>query len=140
MLSLFTSHHLSHVSPKVRDHLHTFVGQSLPSFSSTVCFQSFQFSFHIFSYLPGYCRAISPFLSSPVPPRPSFFVRGCLHLFFRCSYHILSRMFLLSPRVMKWCEAAVNCEIYQTFDLQLSFVQFWTQPSACDCRGECASV
>ena len=42
-----------------RDHLHIFVGQSSPSFSSTVCFQSCQLSVHICSYLPGCCRSIS---------------------------------------------------------------------------------
>ena len=31
-----------------RDHLHIFVGQSSPSFSSIVCFQSCQLSFQIF--------------------------------------------------------------------------------------------
>ena len=42
-----------------RDHLHFFVGQSLPSSSSTVCFQSCQLSVRICSYLLGCCRSIS---------------------------------------------------------------------------------
>ena len=57
-----------------RDHLHFFVGQSLPSSSSTVCFQSCQLSVRICSYLLGCCRSISawavPFFSSPVRPCP----------------------------------------------------------------------
>ena len=37
-----------------RNHLHVFVGQSSPSFSSTICFQSCQLSFHMCSYIfPG---------------------------------------------------------------------------------------
>ena len=36
-----------------RDHLHIFVIQSSPSFSSTACFQSCHLSIHICSYLPG---------------------------------------------------------------------------------------
>ena len=39
-----------------RDHLHFFVGQSLPSSSSTVCFQ---LSVRICSYLLGCCQSIS---------------------------------------------------------------------------------
>ena len=64
------------------------MGQSSPSSSSTVRFQSCQLEFHIFSYLPGCFRAISvyaaPFFSSPVQPCPSFFLRHCLLLFSWC--------------------------------------------------------
>ena len=42
-----------------RDHLHFFVDQSLPSSSSTVCFQSCQLSVRILSYLLGCCLSIA---------------------------------------------------------------------------------
>ena len=45
-----------------RDHVHIFVGQSPPSFSSTVCFQSCQLSVRIFH--------IFPVVVKPSPSRP----------------------------------------------------------------------
>ena len=43
-----------------RDHLHIFVGQSSPSFSSTFCFQSCLLSLiFMYPYLPRCCRYIS---------------------------------------------------------------------------------
>ena len=51
-----------------RNHLHIFVGQSSPSCSSTVCFQSCQLSVNIFSYPSGCCQNANP---SPHRPPPS---------------------------------------------------------------------
>ena len=45
-----------------RDHLYFFVGQSLLSSSSTVCFQSCHLSVRIWSYLLGCCRSISVYV------------------------------------------------------------------------------
>ena len=65
------------------------MGQYLPSSSSTVCFQSCQLSVRIYSYLLGCCPSISvlvaPFFSSPVQPRPSFFLIICLLIL---SWHV----------------------------------------------------
>ena len=52
-----------------RDHLHIFVGQSSPSFTDTVCFQSCQLSFHM-------CGIFSD-VWEPSPPRPPFLLFPC---------------------------------------------------------------
>ena len=48
-----------HTFLTLRDHVHSFVDQSSPSFSSTVCFQSCQLSLHMFSYIPWCCQSNS---------------------------------------------------------------------------------
>ena len=54
-------------------HLHIFVGQTSPSFSSTICLQSCQLSVHIFHIFPVVVYPC-PFFFSPVLPCSSFFV------------------------------------------------------------------
>ena len=76
--------HKSHLWSRLRDHLCAIiVGQSSPTFSSNVCFQSCQLSVHIFSYLPGCCQSFF------------FFFRYCEHSNLSIIYRVIFRVVLL---------------------------------------------
>ena len=128
-----------------RDHLHFFVGQSLPSSSSTVCFQSCQLSVRICSLLssrllsihlrlgrplllfPGMTMSIiflDKLSSSLLLICPYIFNRFCLRnvdiwhtLASSCMLWFLTWSFLVLPLIHRSILISATCNLVSTFFL-----------------------